>query len=394
MSGARRGLAAWPAEVAAGRAVYEIATAVVRGAPVEEGPARRAARASVDIWARVLDLEGCAGWLDRAGRSAPGVAAVLAPAQGFLRAERERGLRNAVAMVQQLAELAPVAAGVGARVLVLKGSARLLAGEPAGDRSMADIDLLVPGDAGDAMHAALRAALGYASDEPGTPDRHLPALVRPGSLPIEIHRRVADAPSALDSRVWDEARQVALGDAQIEIPSPTALVLHAIEHATVVHRAIRYRLRDVLDVATLLTGDVDGDEVRRFVSTHAERRAALTLLRAARSLSSRPPSESPADEAERRAERRAWRRIRRVGRARLLAPVQRGVPAGSDPRVLVLSQLAEGAPGRVLRLVARGLAAPGRALRLVAGRWLPVEAERARAGATIAGRPAGEDGRR
>ena len=34
-------------------------------------------------------------------------------------------------------------------------------------------------------------------------------------------------------------------------------MLHVIEHAVVVHRAVRYRLRDVIDVATVWTDSVE-----------------------------------------------------------------------------------------------------------------------------------------
>jgi len=135
---------------------------------------------------------------------------------------------------------------------------------------------------------------------------------------------------------------------------------------------MRYRMRDILDVVSVWGEGVDLDPVEQYVSTHRERRALETVLAAARSIGL---SGWPANLGM---ERRAWRRIGRVGRARLLAPPQPGIPAGMDPRVLALSQIAEGRPGPVLRLVGRGVAAPGRAMRLVMGRWLPVEAARAR----------------
>ncbi len=181
----------------------------------------------------MLDLEGCAAWLETARRRNPALADVLGPALPIIRTAGERALRNAVAMVQQLAELAPVAADAGARVLVLKGSARLLAGEIAGSRTMADIDLLVPGPPGAALHKALQSRLGYAPDTTGTPGRHLPTLVRADSLPIEIHGRLADAGSPLDARVWDGARIVPLGGAALEVPSAMVTWLHTLEHGVV-----------------------------------------------------------------------------------------------------------------------------------------------------------------
>jgi hypothetical protein len=282
--GASGGLTAWLRRMPAARAAYDVTTAAVRGSVFSEAVRERATQAPADVWQRVLDLEGCAAWLDRARQRSPMVASTLGSATPLVRSEGARALRNAVAMVQQLAELVPVAAAVGARVLVLKGSARLLAGEAAGGRTMADIDLLVADDRGgeaDALHAALQSQLGYQPDEPGTPARHLPSLIRADSLPIEIHRRLTDSGSALDGIIWDDARSVRLGAGTIEIPNATAVLLHTLEHAVVVHRAGRYRLRDVLDIAAAWTEEVDAGAVSRFTDGHPDRRAARTLLAAA-----------------------------------------------------------------------------------------------------------------
>jgi hypothetical protein len=385
---AQRGIRAQLARISASRAAYDILTTIVRGRRPSDAQRASAAHIPRDVWERVLDLEGCAAWLETARRRTPALADVLGPALPLIRMAGERALRNAVAMVQQLAELAPVAADAGARVLVLKGSARLLAGEIAGSRTMADIDLLVPGPAGVALHAALQARLGYAADTTGTPRRHLPSLVRPDSLPIEIHERLADAGSPLDARAWDGARTIPLGGAVLEIPSAMLIWLHALEHGVVVHRTIRYRLRDILDLATAwsaASGAADPAAVMQFVKSHDEHRALATVVMAAVSLGM--ANWHPTDPA---AEARAWRRIGRVGRARLIASPQAGVPAGADPRVFALSQIAEGEPGPILRLLAKGVTAPRRALGMVAGRWLPPEAERARA-STIGVAPESRD---
>lgn len=373
----QRGLRSQLARISASRAAYDILTTIVRGRRPSDAQRARAGDIPRDAWERVLDLEGCAAWLESARRRTPTLADVLGPALPLIRTAGERALRNAVAMVQQLAELAPVAADAGARVLVLKGSARLLAGEIAGSRTMADIDLLVPGPAGAALHTALQSRLGYVPDATGTPGRHLPSLVRPDSLPIEIHERLADAGSPLDARIWDGARRIPLGGATLEIPSAMLIWLHTLEHGVVVHRTIRYRLRDILDLATAWSaeaGSADPAAAMQFVTTHDEHHALTTVVMAAVSLGM--ANWHPTDPA---AEARAWRRIGRIGRARLIASPQPGVPAGADPRVFILSQIAEGAPGPILRLLARGITAPRRAMGMVAGRWLPPEAERARA---------------
>src|SRR5579863_7550034 len=117
----------------------------------------------------------------------------------------------------------------------------------------------------------------------------------------------------------------------------------------------------------------------RFVNSHEEHRALTTVVMAAVSLGmANWRHTDPVAEAD------AWRRIGRVGRARLIAAPQAGVPAGADPRVFALSQIAEGAPGAILRLIGRGVSAPRRAVQMIAGQWLPPEAERARASSAAA----------
>jgi hypothetical protein len=324
----------------------------------------------------VLSLEGVAPWLESRARNSPPIAGYLAPAQDYLRAEAQRSLRNAIAMVQQLAEIASLGAELGVRVMVLKGGARLIGGEAAGARSMADIDLLVGNGGGPVLYAAMQNRLGYTPETPGTPSRHLPSLVREGSLPVEVHTRLSDDGSSLDERVWLGVRSVDVGGAKLEIPSETAILLHTIEHAVVVHRAAKYRLRDVIDVATAWTDNVDSTELRDFVGRSSHRMAARTLVVAASGLAT---SASKSDWlAASGADGPAWRRIRRVARARLLAPPRPGIPPVSDPRVLVLSQLAEGSIGPLLRLVGRAAVSPGRAWRLMTGEWLSPEASQAR----------------
>jgi Uncharacterised nucleotidyltransferase len=373
---AQHGLRAQVARIRASRAAYGILTTIVRGRRLSDAQRASAALIPRDAWERVLDLEGCAAWVESARRRTTALADVLGPALPLIRPAGERALRNAVAMVQQLAELAPVAGDTGVRVLVLKGSARLLAGEIAGSRTMADIDLLVAAPQAAALHAALQSKLGYVSDPTGTPGRHLPSLVRADSLPVEIHERLADAGSPLDARIWEGTRSIPLGGATLEIPSALAVWLHTLEHAVVVHRTLRYRLRDIIDLSTSWNTEsatLDAEEAMRFVAGHEDHRALTTMVMAAVSLG------MAGWDPDLAAEGRAWRRIGRVGRARLIASPQPGVPAGADPRVLALSQIAEGAPGAILRLIARGLSAPWRAVEMVAGRWLPPEAERARA---------------
>ena len=239
---------------------------------------------------------------------------------------------------------------------------------------MSDIDLLVVGDEAGTLHRALCTTLGYAPDEPGTPERHLPALSRRSGLPVEIHHHLSDGGAEfLERRVWSGSRSAAIA-ASIEIPDATALMMHALDHAVVVHRTARFRLRDVIDVSLLMTDAVDRAELHRFVEAHPDARAMRTLLLAASDVAPSGAKWAEAGVESRRASHRAWQRIRRVGRTRLLAPVRDGIPPAADPRVVVLSQLAQGSPGGIVRLAARAIAMPGRAMRLLSGEWLPAEA--------------------
>jgi hypothetical protein len=44
--------------------------------------------------------------------------------------------------------------------------------------------------------------------------------------------------------------------------------MHALEHGGLVHWAVRYRLRDLLDIAEAWTGGVDGAEVASYLRAH------------------------------------------------------------------------------------------------------------------------------
>jgi Uncharacterised nucleotidyltransferase len=308
--------------------VYDIIVAAVRG---REIPAVET-NADAACWERVLCIEGCGPWLEWARRRDDRLARALEPARPILRAQSEAAVAHALAAGAQLTEIAAIAPQVG-RVLVLKGAARLLSGEPAGRRTLADIDLLVENPT--AWHRALQREFGYAPDPRGTPGRHLPALKRDGSLAVEIHTQLSDSGSALDTTIWSDTRSI-MG---LEIPSAVALARHTLQHATIVHRTLRYRIRDILDV-----GAVCDDP------SLAQRRPEQILLRAALTNSDR-----------------AWRTVRRVALARLAVPPRSSVAGDADPLVYVASQLAEGSPAVIAGLAWRALRAPWRTVATVRG---------------------------
>jgi hypothetical protein len=312
-------------------AIYDIMAAAVRGRPIPES----AGSADLACWERVLAIEACGPWLEWAARRDPRLAQAVEPARPILRAQSEAAVAHALTAGAQLAEIAALAPVVG-RVLVLKGAARFLSGEPAGRRTLSDIDLLVEHPA--AWHRALQRELGYQPDAVGTPGRHLPALVRAGSLAVEIHTRLSDSPSPLDTLIWRGTRPV-LG---LEIPSAGLLARHTLEHAVVVHRTLRYRLRDILDVAAVC------DTLAAAAGGRAER-----IVLAAAGI------RGDAD--------RAWRTVRRVALARLAVPSAPRVAGDHDPLVYIAGQLAEGSPAVLAGLAWRALRAPWRTMITVRG---------------------------
>lgn len=315
-------------------AVYDIIAAAVRGWPVPD-----IAPADIATWERVLCIEACGPWLEWACRRDPAVARAMEPARAILRAQSEAAVAHGLTAMSQLAEIASLAPTLG-RVLVLKGAARLVSGEPAGRRTLADIDLLV--EKPDEWHREVQRRFGYGADDTGTPGRHLPALVRDGSLAVEIHTRLSHRPSRLDADIWDNTRMPVPG---LEIPSVAALARHTLEHATVVHRTLRYRLRDVLDVSAVCR------DVRLLTGLSP---AGDTLLAAAG---------LGADQSE----ERAWRTVRRVALARLAVPAKAKVAGDLDPLVYVAGQLAEGSPAVLAGLAWRAVCAPARAVATVRG---------------------------
>jgi hypothetical protein len=332
-------------------AVYDVISAAVRGTPAKP------VSAPLAVWERAIHIEGCGAFLERARRTGT---IALAPAAPVLRAEGETAVRQAVVAFAQISEIARVARWAGARVLFLKGSARLLAGERPGQRSINDIDLLVAPGFAVRLHRALQDEGGYTVDPAVTPDRHLPMLVhRSGTLlPVEIHEMLTDDGSPLDRAIWHETETVVVGDVAIEIPSPTARVLHTLTHAIVVHRTVRYRLRDVLDVATVCAAPgVDHEAVRRAVHDDRNRAAMVTLLAAA----------GVAPYADQGREARAWKTVRRVAVARLAVPARAGVRAPTDPLVYVAGQLAEGSAAVVGGLAWRALSRPRQTAATVRG---------------------------
>jgi hypothetical protein len=281
----------------------------------------------------VLGLEGCTVQFDHAA-TARGLAAELpAPVRRMLRDSTTVALQRAVMVQAQLGELAALSGAHDIRLMALKGAARLLSGECPGSRSIGDIDVLVPRADAARYHHLLQVELGYAPSGHAY-SHHLPGLTRAGSLGVEVHVQLSEAPLALDLAIWRDSRSVPVGCHVIEMPSPTAMVLHTLEHAVGLNWAGRYRLRDIVDVASLCTSGEIGAPLIDYVRQSPTRRAFEILLSAAHELEPRAP----------RLRRHAWRKVRRIARPRIaLASVPRR-PRIAERCYRYAGMVAEGSP--------------------------------------------------
>lgn len=298
----------------------------------------RAFAASHELWQRTLVIEACAAQFDRALR--PSAVASMAPPA--LRRELSdataQAVRQGLRVPGQIAEVAQGARECGIRFMVLKGAARLLSGAVAGGRSLSDIDVLAAPDDAQRLHAMLRHRLGYDSMS-AAPEHHLPTLSRAGALPVEVHVQLGPRITDLDARIWRDVQEVP--EAGLVVPSPTAALLHALEHGALVHWAVRYRFRDLLDVAEAWTPGVDAKEVVSYLRAHPQRVALETLLGAARRFAVAIPA----------GRRSAWRTVRRVARARYVIAAHVRDPARAKSLCIAAGVLAEASPQALFRPV-------------------------------------------
>jgi len=304
-------------------------------------------------WVRLLEIEGCAAALGAVVRGA-GRAALSDDEQALLTRQGDIALRNALTAVPQLQAIARVACRAQIPFLVLKGGARILSGETAGARQMSDLDLLVA--AGDAarLHALLMRQLEYTAPGGGS-IRHLPALVHDRLLPVEIHVQLRSEATTLDRSIWDAPRPVPIGTETLYIPSASHMAIHTLEHAVIVHAALRYRLRDIVDVASVWAATPSPDDILAHVRRSRCRGALETLLSAAHDLEPAIPL----------LRARAWKTVRRVALARLTVAGGAGTPYSGDAVVRLAGQVAEGSPRVLAQLAWKALRRP-----LSAGRQL------------------------
>ncbi|MFN2398046.1 MAG: nucleotidyltransferase family protein [Gemmatimonadaceae bacterium] len=320
-------------------AVYDVMAAAICGISPRKVRLCCAFEAPHNVWQRALAIEGCGPQLDRAFRLAGLEEELPVLLRDTLRQATSNAVQAALRVHPQVSELAMLASGLGIRVMLLKGAARLLSGEFPGARSVADIDVLVARTDAKALFSALREKLDY-QPNPDSPAYHLPSLSRHDSLPIELHLRLSERGSSLDSAMWLDPRELETGKGVVHLPSVTNMVLHTLEHAVVGHWATRYRLRDVADVAAIWAGDVNEDAVNKFVRESVRSSEMQTLLSAARYI-------QPAIPVGHRA---GWRTVSRVGRTRLAAAVAIANPRRAGRAVSIASVLAELRPSALGQL--------------------------------------------
>jgi hypothetical protein len=319
-------------------AVYDFLADVLRSRPLDDRRVQRACDVKLPVWRRVVGFEGCAPQIDQRLRASGHDRLLPAPLRQLFREATAESLRLGILAHRQLGEVAALAARSGIRVMALKGAARLLAGQTPGARSIADIDLLVaPADA-ERFHGLMATELGYASVG-RVYAHHLPVLERRGSLNVDLHSQLSDEAIPLDAMIWSETQVVMAGGLRLEVPSPTSMVLHVLEHGLALNWMGRYRLRDVLDVAASYTADVSDERVRRHVATGRTRSSCETLLSAAHELEPRAPT-FRAD---------AWRTIRRVSHARLALATLPQSPRVAERWFRYAGLLAEGSPRSLIR---------------------------------------------
>jgi hypothetical protein len=163
---------------------------------------------------------------------------------------QQHGLRQ-LKIVAQLAEMDVALSQAGAEVVLLKGAALLhYAVYPnLGSRVNADIDILVAPDRVSSIVAVFR-ELGYTFqghyDPHNLHHHHLPPLVRPNSIHVEIHPLQSGRGKPINQRMLETAAAIE-GFNALRLPVVTELFWHMALHA----RFTMPQLRNLLDLHRL-----------------------------------------------------------------------------------------------------------------------------------------------
>lgn len=178
-------------------------------------------------------------------------------------------------------------------VILIKGAARraLASRWPLLDaRGLGDVDLLLPPARVQAGWEHLRAA-GYELAIPDSEERyaehhHLPGLIGPGKVSIELHRSSSiNLPAAEAWARFEAGSETVFWQGQsVRVPSATELAWHTISHAAT-DGVFGFRLRHWLDLVALVVGGAAIDwEVIAHRLEHEAIPDGLTLERVAPSV--------------------------------------------------------------------------------------------------------------
>lgn len=218
--------------------------------------------------ARLIDFEGCALWLGRRLRQI-GADAALESELGRTTRQLARGIAARNMLID--AETETVLRHVAARdipCILMKGAARraLVERLPFADaRPTFDVDILVPKDVAPKLWDYLLTQ-GYALAHPGRAPRplhhHLPGIIGPAGVAVEIHTSVA--PGIPAEEAWDRMRATATPMQRFGVwtlvPSTTELLWNGVLHA-MRSGARGFRVHQLL-VATSIIAAREDDPLR------------------------------------------------------------------------------------------------------------------------------------
>lgn len=177
---------------------------------------------------------------------------------------------------------------VGVRAIVLKGAYLAAAVyEDISLRPMRDVDLMIA-QSDLALAEAELVELGYVRQPDwGYSHRvdlyHLPPLIKPGSVPIELHWSIESQaqPFAIDvNGLWSRARPVTIAGADALVLSPEDLLLHLCLHTACRHQYVRGLLAcwDIMETIRRHGDTIDWQQVRsRARQWRVEKYVYLTL---------------------------------------------------------------------------------------------------------------------
>ncbi len=243
-----------------------VATLRLKGPAPDDAEAWRTPPRRLAAWAA---YEGAAVWLVRRLRELNLLDRLPASVQQDFTAQAQAVEATNLLADEEAARLIRRLTAAGTPYVAIKGTARRAAAAryPYADaRATSDVDILLTAAAARALWNALKGE-GHAPNEEAlrfAPRHHLPALLGPARVGVELHTRVSSrvAAEVAWERTSGRAETVQWRGVAVRVPSATDLLVGAIAHAAT-DRARGYRLRYFLDAASILASGaaVDWPEV-------------------------------------------------------------------------------------------------------------------------------------